>query len=145
MAGSGGVLVDAYCGAGFFAKRLVNGFKRIVGIDWDERSTNQARTNAGANEVYFTGDTAELLPAILAEHQPQVVLLDPPAQGIAPEVLDALMSSSVPRIIYVSCDPATLSRDIGKLSASYSLTRAVPVDMFPQTASIETAALLGLR
>ena len=142
MAGSGGVLVDAYCGAGFFAKRFVNRFERIVGIDWDERSTNQARTNAGANEVYFTGDTAELLPAILAEHQPQVVLLDPPAQGIAPEVIDALMSSSVPRIVYVSCDPATLSRDIGKLSESYALTRAVPVDMFPQTASIETAALL---
>jgi len=85
------------------------------------------------------------LPAILAQHQPQVVLLDPPAQGIAPEVIDALLSCSVPRIVYVSCDPATLSRDISKLSAHYALTRAIPVDMFPQTASIETAALLGLR
>ncbi|MFM7375731.1 MAG: 23S rRNA (uracil(1939)-C(5))-methyltransferase RlmD, partial [Chthoniobacterales bacterium] len=142
MAGSGGVLVDAYCGAGFFAKKLVDRFDRIVGIDWDERSTSQARLDAGTKEVYLTGDTAELLPGILSEHQPQVVLLDPPAQGIAPEVIDALVSSSVPRIIYVSCDPATLARDIGKLSAHYALKRAVPVDMFPQTASIETAALL---
>ena len=142
MAGSGGVLVDAYCGAGFFAKKLVDRFDRIVGIDWDERSTSQARLDAGTKEVYFTGDTAELLPGILSEHQPQVVLLDPPAQGTAPEVIDALVSSSVPRIVYVSCDPATLARDIGKLASSYALTRAVPVDMFPQTASIETAALL---
>ncbi|MFM8230440.1 MAG: 23S rRNA (uracil(1939)-C(5))-methyltransferase RlmD, partial [Chthoniobacterales bacterium] len=142
MAGSGGVLVDAYCGAGFFAKQLVNRFERIVGIDWDERSTSQARTNANAKEVYFTGDTAELLPGILSEHQPQVVLLDPPAQGIAPEVIDALFAACAPRIVYVSCDPATLARDIGKLSAHYALTRAVPVDMFPQTASIETAAML---
>lgn len=142
MAGGGAVLVDAYCGAGFFAKRLLGSFERIVGIDWDERSTNQARTDADAKEVYFTGDTAELLPGILAEHQPQTVLLDPPAQGIATEVVDALVSSTVPRIVYVSCDPATLARDIGKLSAHYALKRAVPVDMFPQTASIETAALL---
>ncbi|MFM8808413.1 MAG: 23S rRNA (uracil(1939)-C(5))-methyltransferase RlmD, partial [Chthoniobacterales bacterium] len=142
MAGSGGVLVDAYCGAGFFAKKLVDRFERIVGIDWDERSTNQARTNADAKEVYFTGDTSELLPGILSEHQPQVVLLDPPAQGIAPEVIDARLAASVPPIVYVSCDPATLSRDIGKMASSYALTCAVPVDMFPQTASIETAALL---
>lgn len=142
MAGSGGVLVDAYCGAGFFAKQLLAAFDRIVGIDWDERSTNQARTDADEKEVYFTGDTAELLPGILAEHQPKTLLLDPPAQGIATEVVDTLMSSSVPRIVYVSCDPATLARDIGKLTAHYALIRAVPVDMFPQTASIETAALL---
>ena len=142
LAGRGEILVDAYCGAGFFAKHLLGNFSRVIGIDWDERSMNHARTEAGTNEVYFTGDTAELLPAILAEHQPQVVLLDPPAQGIAPEVIDALVASSVPRIVYVSCDPATLARDIGKLSAHYALTRAVPVDMFPQTASIETAALL---
>jgi 23S rRNA (uracil1939-C5)-methyltransferase len=145
MAGNGGILVDAYCGAGFFAKKLLGAFDRIIGIDWDERSTNQARINADAKELYFTGDTAELLPALLTEHQPQVVLLDPPAQGIAPEVIDALNGCSVPRIVYVSCDPATLSRDIGKLSRHYTLPRAVPVDMFPQTASIETAALLELR
>jgi len=145
MAGSGGVLVDAYCGAGFFAKRLVASFDRIIGIDWDDRSTGQARTSADAREIYFTGDTATLLPEILSENKPQVVLLDPPAQGIAQEVIDALLSASAPRIVYVSCDPATLARDIGKLSGNYALKRAVPVDMFPQTASIETAALLEIR
>lgn len=142
LAGGGDVLVDAYCGAGFFAKRLLGSFSRVIGIDWDERSTNHARTGAEAREIYFTGDTAALLPEILAENKPQVVLLDPPAQGIAQEVIETLLTASVPRIVYVSCDPATLARDIGKLSERYTLRRAIPVDMFPQTASIETAALL---
>jgi 23S rRNA (uracil1939-C5)-methyltransferase len=142
LAGRGDVFVDAYCGAGFFAKRLLGSFSRVIGIDWDERSTNHARAGAEAREIYFTGDTATLLPEILAENKPQVVLLDPPAQGIAPEVIETLLTASVPRIVYVSCDPATLARDIDKLSERYTLRRAIPVDMFPQTASIETAALL---
>jgi len=142
LAGRGDILVDAYCGGGFFAKRLLGNFSRIIGIDWDERSTDHARTGAEARETYFTGDAATLLPGILADNKPEVVLLDPPAQGIAQEVIETLLSSSVIRIVYVSCDPATLARDIGKLSERYTLRRAVPVDMFPQTASIETAALL---
>ena len=142
LAGRGEVLVDAYCGAGFFAKRLLGNFSRIIGIDWDERSTNRARSGADAQEIYFTGDTAALLPEILAENKPQVILLDPPAQGIAQEVIDALLAAPAPRIVYVSCDPATLARDTGRLLARYRLVRAIPVDMFPQTACIETAALL---
>ena len=142
LAGRGEVLVDAYCGAGFFAKRLLGNFTRIIGIDWDERSTNHARTGADSRETYFTGDAASLLPGILAENKPEVVLLDPPAQGVAPEVTQALLEAKVSRIVYVSCDPATLARDVAKLSGSYRLVRAIPVDMFPQTASIETATLL---
>lgn len=145
LAGSGGILVDAYCGSGFFAKHLRDRFERVIGIDWDERSTTAARTGADAREMYFSGDTAGLLPDILAEHAPRVVLLDPPAQGVAREVIEALLKASVPQIIYVSCDPATLARDIARLSPAYGLTRAIPVDMFPQTASIETASLLELR
>lgn len=145
LAGHGGILVDAYCGSGFFAKHLRNRFERVIGIDWDERSTTAARTGADAHEMYFSGDAAALLPDILAEHAPRVVLLDPPAQGVAQSVIEALLKASVPRIIYVSCDPATLARDIARLSASHRLLRAIPVDMFPQTASIETASLLELR
>jgi 23S rRNA (uracil1939-C5)-methyltransferase len=145
LAGEGTVLLDAYCGSGFFSKHLLGAFGSVIGIDWDERSTNQARSAADAREMYFTGDVALLLPQLLVEHHPQVVLLDPPAQGVAQEVIEGLLATSVPRIVYVSCDPATLARDIAKLSSGYNLVRAIPVDMFPQTASIETAALLQLR
>jgi 23S rRNA (uracil1939-C5)-methyltransferase len=141
MAGRGDTLLDAYCGAGFFAKRLRAQFARIVGIDWDGRSTECARRAAQASELYLTGDAADLLPAALAEHRPSVVLLDPPSQGAAPAVIDALLERVVPRLVYVSCDPSTLSRDASRLAVRYTLGRVVPVDMFPQTASIETAAM----
>ncbi|MGA1539413.1 MAG: class I SAM-dependent RNA methyltransferase [Chthoniobacterales bacterium] len=141
MAGTGDTLLDAYCGAGFFAKRLRGQFTRLVGIDWDARSTESARRGAEAAEVYLTGDAAELLPAALDEHAPSVVLLDPPSQGVDAAVIEALLERVVPRLVYVSCDPATLSRDAARLAARYTLHRVVPVDMFPQTASIETAAL----
>ncbi len=142
MAGRGGILVDAYCGAGFFARKLKASFDRVIGIDWDERSAGAARDQAEPSELYLTGDIAELLSGILAEHKPSTVLLDPPAQGVDQAVIAALLETPVERLVYVSCDPATLARDIAKLSARYTLKRAAPVDMFPQTASIETATLL---
>jgi len=145
LAGDGDVLVDAYCGAGFFAKKLLGPFTRVVGLDWDERSIDTARADAGPSEEYHAGDAAELLPGILGGAPGAVVLVDPPAQGLAEEVLATLLSARPPRIVYVSCDPATLARDLGKLREGYDLQRAVPVDMFPQTASIETVCRLELQ
>lgn len=145
MAGGGGLLVDAYCGSGFFAKRLRKSFTRVVGLDWDAKGIETARHEARAGEEYITGDAAELLPEILAAQPDAVVLLDPPAQGLDPRVIAALLAARPARIVYVSCDPATLARDLAKLGAAYALQRAVPVDMFPQTASIETVTRLDLQ
>jgi len=145
MAGAGELLVDAYCGAGFFAKRLRGNFARIIGLDWDARSIAAASKDASAHEEYRAGDTAELLPAALESPSETTVLLDPPAQGLAPSVIDTLLAARPLRIVYVSCDPATLARDLSRLAAGYELVRAAPVDMFPQTASIETACLLENR
>jgi 23S rRNA (uracil1939-C5)-methyltransferase len=145
LAGHGEWLVDAYCGAGFFAKRLRRNFTRVTGLDWEDRSIETARADAGPSEEYRTGDAAELLPGLLADATRAVVLLDPPAQGLAADVVATLLENRPARIIYVSCDPATLARDLGLLRAAYELRRAVPVDMFPQTASIETACRLEAR
>jgi 23S rRNA (uracil1939-C5)-methyltransferase len=145
MAGTGDILIDAYCGAGFFAKKLTGVFHRVIGLDWDERSINCAREAAAESEQYLAGDTALLLPEILAAHPGATILLDPPAQGLGGNVMETLLSHRPPRIVYVSCDPATLARDLSLLGAAYTLRRAVPVDMFAQTASIETACLLELR
>ncbi len=144
MAGHGATLVDAYCGAGFFAKKLREHFAKVIGIDWDGRSIAAAQADAAPNEEYLAGDVAALLATILHDAGDAVVLLDPPAQGLAPEVVAVLLAASPLRVIYVSCDPATLARDLAKLRPAYTLVRAVPVDMFPQTASIETTALLEL-
>jgi 23S rRNA (uracil1939-C5)-methyltransferase len=83
-----------------------------------------------------------LLSAALGPAATTVVLLDPPAQGLEPGVIDILLGARPARVIYVSCDPATLARDLSRLATGYELVRAAPVDMFPQTASIETACLL---
>jgi tRNA/tmRNA/rRNA uracil-C5-methylase (TrmA/RlmC/RlmD family) len=142
LAGCGDILIDAYCGAGFFAKKLLSGFSRVIGIDWDERAINTARHEALPTEDYRAGNTAELLPGVLREFPGAVALLDPPAQGLAPEVIEALLTTPPARIVYVSCDPATLARDIAALSSAFRPARVIPLDMFPQTASIEVACLL---
>lgn len=145
LAGRGEVLVDAYCGAGFFAKKLRGPFTRVIGLDWDPRSIVAARAHAEPSEEYHAGDAAELLPGILDEAHDAVVLVDPPAQGLADDVINTLLSSRPARIVYISCDPATLARDLRKLHVGYDLQRAIPVDMFPQTASIETVCRLEAR
>ena len=145
LADRGALLVDAYCGAGFFAKKLRHHFTRVIGLDWDGRSIEAARADAGPSEVYQAGDAAELLPDLLTGTKEATVLVDPPAQGLAEQVIATLLESLPARIVYVSCDPATLARDLAKLRDGYDLQRAVPVDMFPQTASIETACLLAAK
>ncbi|MGA0849296.1 MAG: class I SAM-dependent RNA methyltransferase [Chthoniobacterales bacterium] len=145
LAGPADLLVDAYCGAGFFAKQMRGQFARVLGIDWDARSIEAAQRDAGSNEEYRAGDAAELLPGALNSPETTVVLLDPPAQGVAPAVIRTLLEIRPFRLVYVSCDPATLARDLHALSGAYELQRAVPVDMFPQTASIETACLLSAK
>jgi len=144
-ASGGGTLIDAYCGDGFFANRLAGRFERVIGLEWNERSVEQARTRAAANESYLEGDVADQLGDVLAtsEGARTTVILDPPAQGVDARVLDLLTTHRVARILYVSCNPATLARDIKGLAPAYALVTATPFDMFPQTAEIEVLAELA--
>ncbi len=139
------LLVDAYCGAGFFAKRLGDRFPAVIGIEENTHAIEQARRTADAHERYIAGDVSVFLGEILAANDPQTttVVLDPPAIGIAPRVADLLMGSRPSEILYVSCNPATLARDLGLLCrGAYRLEAVTPVDMFPQTAEIEVIAHL---
>ncbi len=143
-AGDGrGTLVDAYCGAGFFGHRLSSRFERVFGIESNEVAVEKARRKAFENEQYICGDVAVHLGAILeaAERPRTLVLLDPPAAGVDARVTDLLTAFPVQQVVYVSCDPATLARDLGNLTrGGYSLRCVTPVDMFPQTADIEVVA-----
>lgn len=144
--GEGGAcLIDAYCGDGFFARRLAPKFQRTIGLEWNARSLEQARAAAGPNEVYLEGDVAELLGAALDGVEGATVILDPPAQGLEARVIDLLCGAPVERLLYVSCDPATLARDLKMLAPHYTLESATPFDMFPQTAEIEVLARLVPR
>jgi 23S rRNA (uracil1939-C5)-methyltransferase len=138
------LLIDAYCGAGFFAKRLRHKFARVVGLDWDIHAIAAAGANATANETYFSGDLATQLDAQLqeAERTTTTVLVDPPATGLDAEVRAILCRHPVATLLYVSCNPPTLARDLADLGPAYRLESVTPFDMFPQTAEIEVLAHL---
>jgi tRNA/tmRNA/rRNA uracil-C5-methylase (TrmA/RlmC/RlmD family) len=140
------LLIDAYCGAGFFAKGLAAKFEAVIGIEENAFAIEYAAQTANPHERYLAGDVALRLDDALnaAPAAETTLLLDPPATGISPRVSDIVLSRQPREIIYVSCDPATLARDLSILCRTYTLQRVTPFDMFPQTAEIEVAAHLAL-
>jgi tRNA/tmRNA/rRNA uracil-C5-methylase (TrmA/RlmC/RlmD family) len=140
-------LVDAYSGAGFFARELASAFSQVIGIEENERAVEYARRIAGPNESYVAGDVAIRLGDVLASVPAAgtCLILDPPAIGAAHRVLEFILGAQPAEILYVSCNPATLARDLEILCrATYKLRSVTPLDMFPQTAEIEAVAHLTL-
>jgi len=140
-------LIDAYSGAGFFARELAPGFSQVIGIEENERAVEYARRLAAANENYVAGDVAIRLGEVLASvaAAETCLILDPPAMGAANRVIELILGAAPAEIIYVSCDPSTLARDLEILCRStYKLRSVTPLDMFPQTAEIEVVAHLTL-
>jgi 23S rRNA (uracil1939-C5)-methyltransferase len=137
-------LIDAYCGAGFFARALRDRYQTVVGLEWDKRAVAAARIEAAAHEGYRCGDVAELLGDELARFDAAdtTLILDPPAEGLAPGVRAVVQVQPPAEIVYVSCNPATLARDLGAWRDLYTIVSVTPLDMFPQTAEIEAVAHL---
>jgi 23S rRNA (uracil1939-C5)-methyltransferase len=140
-----GLLIDAYCGAGFFANALRDRFERIVGIDWDRFAIEEARKNATMKETYIAGDVDEELARHLAGRdpvEPITIIVDPPATGLSASVRKTIADFSPEMFIYISCNPSTLARDLADLRSRFTLESVTPLDMFPQTAEIEVASHL---
>ena len=150
------LLIDAYCGAGFFAKALLSKFERLVGIDWDKFAIAAAKESATDKETYIAGDVAEELQQVGAVHParalvdeihrgqlgsiaPTTLIVDPPATGLSANVRHAILGLLPTTLIYVSCNPATLARDLRELQEKFTIHSVTPLDMFPQTAEIEVA------
>jgi 23S rRNA (uracil1939-C5)-methyltransferase len=139
-------LLDAYCGVGTFALSLADKVGHVIGIEEDAGAVADARLNVAelANVEFIEGSVEGLLPQL--DRRIDLALLDPPRQGCKPEALTALIELAPRRIVYVSCDPATLARDAGRLAdGGYQLLEVQPVDMFPQTYHIESVALFEKR
>ena len=157
------LLIDAYSGAGFFAKRLLEKFERVIGIDWDRFAIEAAKENATAKETYIAGDVEEELinatrkgdlpwPAValrrrqiapaVKDRRSLVIIVDPPATGLTPGVRRAIPDLAPATLIYVSCNPPTLARDLKELSEKFAIGSVTPLDMFPQTAEIEVVVEL---
>jgi len=138
------LLIDAFCGAGFFTKRLASQFERVAGIDWDRFAIEAAQKDAGANEAYVAGDVTTELRWLLQQSDlgSTALIVDPPAAGLSPETRRAIIGSPPRTMVYVSCNPPTLARDIAELQQRFVVVSVTPLDMFPQTAEIEVVAHL---
>jgi 23S rRNA (uracil1939-C5)-methyltransferase len=141
----GDVLLDAYCGAGLFALALAELAGEVIGVESSPSACEDFEFNAGdlSNVSLHEGGVEQVLPALRSEGlRADIVVLDPPRAGAGPEVIRELAALGPRRMVYVSCDPATLARDAIHLAAAgYRLIEAQPVDLFPQTFHVETVAL----
>ena len=139
-------LVDAYCGIGTLTLPLAQHSQRVLGIELQSDAIALGRTNASLNGLTNVTFQAGAVAAVLEQltESPDIVLLDPPRRGCDRAVIQQLQRLSPPRIVYVSCKPATLARDLQLLAqAGYQLTKVQPADFFPQTAHVEAAAFLS--
>lgn len=140
------VVVDAYCGIGTLTLPLAQQVGQAIGLEVQPEAVEQAQLNAQRNKItnvrFQLGQVEKLLPQLALA--PDIVLLDPPRKGCDRTVIETLLHSSPRRLVYVSCKPATLARDLKLLcqAGNYRLTRVQPADFFPQTAHVECAAFL---
>ena len=140
------VLLDAYTGVGTFAALLAPFVKQVYAIEESSAAVADARENAAGieNVEFLLGKTEDVLTDL--PHPPDVVILDPPRAGCQPSALEKLLSLKAPRLVYVSCDPETLARDLKVLCAErYAIDQIQPLDMFPQTHHVECVAVLTLK
>jgi tRNA/tmRNA/rRNA uracil-C5-methylase (TrmA/RlmC/RlmD family) len=141
-------LLDVYCGVGFFSLELADMVERFAGIELDALAIKAARQNAAArgrtNGEFVGGAAEDELPRLIESFEPtaSTVLLDPPRKGCAPSLIELLRRLRPAQVLYVSCHPATMARDLNALCAAgvFSLARVMPLDMFPQTQHVESVA-----
>ncbi|NLY81864.1 MAG: 23S rRNA (uracil(1939)-C(5))-methyltransferase RlmD [Clostridiales bacterium] len=139
---------DLYCGVGTIGLTLADKAKYVVGIDSVKEAVLNANRNATINNIvnaiYKHGKAEDILPELITERPSDVVILDPPRNGCDERLLNTIAESDAKKIVYVSCDPGTLARDIKILEdQGYKFIEATPLDMFPWTVHVETVVLMS--
>lgn len=142
---------DLYTGIGSIALYLAKQVRHVVGIEEIEAAIEDAKANASLNGLlnttFYAGDVKNILTTeFAAKHgKPDLLITDPPRAGMHAAVVDMLLKLEAPRLIYVSCNPATQARDLALLHQKYDIIKMRPVDMFPHTHHVENVAMLQLR
>lgn len=146
-------VIDAHAGVGGIALYVARGARKVYGVEIMPEAVTDAMFNAKLNRIehaeFFTGAAEEIIPALLSGKQtgaavrPDVVFLDPPRKGCEDALLKMLITARIPKLVYVSCDPATLARDVKKLTdGGYRFSKTQPVDLFPMTGKVESVTAL---
>ena len=141
-------VVDLYCGTGTITLLMSKKAKNVIGVEIVAKAISDAKHNAKINSIdnaEFICDDAKTASEDFAnkEFRPDIICVDPPRKGLNIDTISSIIKMSPKRIVYISCDPATLARDLQILSTSnYKIAKAETVDMFPRTPHIETVALL---
>lgn len=133
------IALDLYCGIGTIGIFASKYFKKVYGIEIVKQAIEDAKYNAEINNIdnieFFAGDVEKILPKIIEKDniKPNVVFVDPPRKGLDKKTINLLKELQPSKIIYISCNPATLARDISLLEEKYDIGKVQPVDMFPYT------------
>ena len=141
-------VIDAYSGVGAITLYLAKKAKRVYGLEENPLAVKDARINTALNRIsnteFLQGVVEKTLPALAKKGViPDTIILDPPRSGCSRKVLDEILNMQVSKVVYVSCDPGTLARDLGWLNSNgYLIKEVQPVDMFPWTRHVETVALI---
>lgn len=145
------IALDLYCGIGTIGIFASKYFKKVYGIEIVEEAIEDAKENSKINNIenieFFAGDVEELLPKIIEKERikPNVVFVDPPRKGLDKNTVELLKNLEPDKIVYISCNVATLARDLSYLEEKYEIKAVQPVDMFPYTSHIESIAVLNKR
>ena len=142
-------VLDLYCGTGTITLAMARAAGEVIGVEVVPQAIHDAQENARRNGIenarFFCADAGQAALRLSQEGvRPQVITVDPPRKGISPEVIDAIAAMAPSRLVYVSCDPATLARDVARLEEKgYLFQRAEAVDLFPRTKHVETVCLMS--
>ncbi|MBT8321061.1 MAG: 23S rRNA (uracil(1939)-C(5))-methyltransferase RlmD [Eudoraea sp.] len=145
------LVYDLYTGTGTIAQFVANRANKVIGIETIPEAIAAARANAALNSIdnveFYTGDLKDFLTEAFLEEKgkPQLIITDPPREGMHKNVVEQILKAGPDKIVYVSCNSATQARDLALLDTQYQVTRVQPVDMFPQTHHVENVVLLEKR
>ncbi len=143
----GKTVFDLYCGTGTIGQIMAEGSKQVIGIELIEEAVQAANENAARNGLdnckFLAGDVLKLVETL--EEKPDLIIVDPPREGIHPKAIGKIIDFAAPQIVYVSCKPTSLARDLKVFTeAGYAVKRVKLMDMFPRTQHVETVCLLSL-
>ena len=145
-----GHIADLYCGIGSIGLYLADKAEKITGVEIVESAVKDAQINAKLNGIenarYILGASEDILPTLIKNGEKiDAVILDPPRKGCHKALLDCLLDTEIEKIVYISCNPATLARDLDILSEKYTISTVTPVDMFPNTQHVESVVALSRK